>query len=47
MPESGSDIALLPLWTPAPPHGLFRVHLRGFSEPELGILVQLLSHTTY
>ena len=32
---------------PLPQHGLFRVHVRGFSEPELGILVQPLSYITY
>ena len=31
---------------PIPRHGLFRVYVRGFSEPELGILGQLLPHTT-
>ena len=30
---------------PLPRHdGLFRVYVRWFSEPELGILVQLLAH---
>ena len=45
-PEKPELLCFASTLDPIPRHGLFRVYVRGFSEPELGILVQPLPHTT-